>query len=108
MSKAIEHITRGIRSAIKHCADVTNGEDIEGLRHDIRNAPFHAFACHNDCRSYFCKNKEDATDIFSIIPDLKSSGIWDKIMLAVEKTAAKAESFSENRTSNLYVLYILF
>lgn len=80
---------------------------MEGLRHDITNAPYHAFGEHANCRSYFCKKKDesmdDATDTSNIIPELKSAGIWDKIMLAVDKTAAKAEFLCENRTSNLYV-----
>ncbi|XP_062557727.1 uncharacterized protein LOC134222581 [Armigeres subalbatus] len=101
MTKSIDRITRGIRSAIKHCADETNGEDVEGLRHDIRNAPFHAFGVHDDCRSYFCKNKQDVTESQNIVLEFQSHGIWDKITLAVEKSAAKAEFFSENRTSNL-------
>lgn len=107
MSTSIDRITRGIRSAIKHCADNTNGKDTEGLRQDIRNAPFHVFEMHNGCRSYFCEKKNDVSNTRCIIPDLQAIGIWDKIIVAIEKVAAKAEFLSENKTSNLYVEQIV-
>lgn len=103
--KSIDRTTRGMRAAIKHCADETNGNDVEGLRYDIRNAPFHAFGVHNDCRSYFCtKNNADENESGGqkcIVPELQNLGIWDKVLVAVEKLAAKAEFLCENRTSNL-------
>lgn len=98
---SIDRMTRGIRSAIKHCADKTNGKDVDGLRQDIRNAPFHTFGSHDDCREYFCVNKNEPNSQPSIIPELRNLGIWDKILVFVEKLAAKAEFLSENRTSNL-------
>lgn len=118
-SKGIERITRGIRSAIKHCADETNGMEVEELRNDIRNAPFHVFGLHDDCRSYFCSHKKNPSetpealdeenpcenlkpsDEINVIHDLKKHGIWNKILIAVESVAAKSEFLSENRTSNL-------
>lgn len=97
-------ITRGIRSAIKHCADETMGKNVEGLRSDIRNAPSHVFGVHDECRTYFCTNKTDnsePSDESSIIPELQKLGLWNKILIAVESVAAKAEFLCENRTSNL-------
>lgn len=36
-----------------------------------------------------------------VVPQLKGNGIWNKVLVAVEKLAAKAEFLSENKTSNL-------
>lgn len=93
-------MTKGIRSAIVYCAGKTDRNDVEGLRHDIRNAPYHVFGFHENCREYFCDRtvEEGAKDL---IPELKQLGIWNKILVIVEKLAAKAESINENKTSNL-------
>ena len=104
--KSVDRTTRGIRAAIKHCAEETNGSDVEGLRRDIRNAPYHAFGIHDDCRPYFCHpitpNEDECnTQQKCIVPQLKEIGIWNKVLVAVEKLAAKAEFLSENKTSNL-------
>lgn len=96
-------MTKGARSAIKHCADL-GSTDIEGLRNDIRNVPYHVFGVHTDCRDYFCKYKNEINDAPSIISDLEKCGVWGKIMVLMEKLAAKAEFLCENLTSNLYVL----
>lgn len=102
MSKCIDRTTRGIRAAIKYCAENTDGLDVEGLRHDIRNAPFHAFGSHLNCRDYFCTIKEgENDDCDNLISSLDQAGIWNKILVVIEKTAAKAEFINENRTSNL-------
>lgn len=100
MSSRIERITKGARSAIKHCADSGNN-DVEGLRHDIRNVPYHVFGKHTSCRDYFCKYKDDPSMEFSLISDLEKCGVWDKILVIMEKLASKAEFLSENKTSNL-------
>lgn len=100
MSSRIERITKGARSAIKHCAD-SGSEDIEGLRCDIRNVPYHVFGMHSACRDYFCKYKNESDEIPSIISDLQKCGVWDKISVIMEKLASKAEFLCENKTSNL-------
>lgn len=72
------------------------------MRFDIRNAPFHAFGRHSNCRDYFCTIKEgDADYNDNLISDLEQAGIWTKILVIVEKIAAKAEFINENMTSNL-------
>lgn len=103
MNKCIDRTTKGIRAAIKHCAESTSELDIEGLRYDIRNAPFHAFGRHSACRDYFCTIKEEE-DGGNLIPELEKAGVWIKILIVVEKIAAKAEFICENKTSNLYVM----
>lgn len=76
---------------------------IEGLRHDIRNVPYHVFGKHSDCRDYFCVHKIEPNDTPSVIADLEKCGVWNKIAVIMEKLASKAEFICENRTSNLYV-----
>nr|XP_029729141.1 uncharacterized protein LOC115266745 [Aedes albopictus] len=101
VSKCIERITKGIRCAVVHCADKTGGKDVKGLRQDIRNAPYHVFGSHKNCRDYFCDGREEDSE--SLIPELQKLGVWSKIMVVIEKLAAKAEFINENQTSNLYV-----
>lgn len=100
MTNRLDRITKDVRSAIKHCAD-TGSNDVEGLRHDIRNVPYHVFDKHSDCRDYFCVHKCEKNDTPSIILDLQKSGVWDKITVVMEKLASKAEFLCENKTSNL-------
>lgn len=100
ISSCIARITKGVRSAIKHCADC-GSKDVEGLRHDIRNVPYHIFDMHTDCRDYFCKHKDDTSETPSIISELKKCGVWDKMLVIMEKLASKAEFLCENKTSNM-------
>lgn len=95
-------MTKGVRSAIKHCAD-SGSKDVEGLRYDIRNVPYHVFGDHSACRDYFCLHKDETNDTSSIIADLQKCGGWEKIAVIMEKLASKAEFLCENKTSNLYV-----
>lgn len=103
MTKNIERITLGIRSAIKHCADDTNGSDVSGLYEDIRNAPRHVFGDHNACRTYFCNKKEVTEECF--VDLLNRHGVWSKIQNIVDAVAAKADSLKYHKTSNLYEHY---
>lgn len=94
---------KDVRSAIKHCAE-RGSSDIEGLRYDIRNVPYHVFDNHSACRDYFCKYKDaqmSDSDPPSIIVALKNVGVWEKMLTVMEKLASKAEFISENKTSNL-------
>lgn len=93
---------KDVRSAIKYCAD-NGSKDVEGLRQDIRNVPCHVFDEHSNCRDYFCVHKGETSDSPCIIEDLKRCGVWDKIIVVMEKLASKAEFLCENKTSNLYV-----
>lgn len=99
VSKNIERITLGIRSAIKHCAEETHGSDVPGLYHDIRNAPCHVFGQHTNCREYFC-DKRDAEEECHV-DRLKKCGVWTKIQNVVDSVAAKADSLKHNKTSNM-------
>lgn len=102
VSRNIERITLGIRSAIKHCAEVSNGSDVQGLYNDIRNAPYHVFGYHNNCRSYFCSMKDEECHV----DRLEKCGVWSKIQTIVDGVAAKAESLKYNNT-NLLVSYLM-
>lgn len=118
VNKCIDRTTRGIRAAIKHCAEYTDGKKVDDLRYDIRNAPYHAFGKHSGCRNYFCTidegktdanrnlipetNRGDDTDSTKdLISELERCGVWNKILVIVEKIAAKAEFINLNKTSNL-------
>lgn len=92
---------KDVRSAIKYCAD-NGAKDVEGLRQDIRNVPCHVFDEHSNCRDYFCAHKGETSDTPSTITDLKKCGVWDKMIVIMEKLASKAEFLCENKTSNLY------
>lgn len=99
MAKNIERITLGIRSAIKHCAEESDGADIEGLYHDIRNAPYHVFGRHDDCRTYFCSKRDSGEECY--VDRLKTCGVWSKIQSIVDSVAGKSESLKYNKTSNM-------
>lgn len=100
VTNKIDRMTKGVRSAIKHCAE-NGASDIEGLRNDIRNVPYHVFDSHSACRDYFCKHKDTTKSNPSIIADLGKNGVWEKILIVMEKLASKAEFLCENKTSNL-------
>lgn len=99
VSKNIERVTLGIRSAIKHCAEETNGTDVSGLYEDIRNAPRHVFGDHTACRSYFCTKKDAKEECYVNL--LMKFGVWSKIQSIVDAVAAKADSLKYHKTSNL-------
>lgn len=99
MTKNIGRITLGIRSAIKHCAEDTNGSDVSGLYEDIRNAPRHVFGDHSACRSYFCSHQDASEECY--VDLLDNFGVWSKIQNIVDGVAAKADSLKYHKTSNL-------
>lgn len=99
VSKNLERITFGIRCAIKHCADETGGQDVEGLRFDIRNVPAHVFGSHDKCRSYFCTKQ--TLDDENYVPHLNKCDVLSRIQKIVDAVAAKAEFLNHNKTSNL-------
>lgn len=92
-------IARGVRAAITHCANVTNGSDVEGLRHDIRNVPAHVFGDHQKCRDYFCSKITNPDDCH--VELLQKYGVLSKIQGVVDMVAAKAEFLNHNKTSNM-------
>ena len=52
----MRRITHGARSAIRtHSAT----QDVNALRHDLRNEPRHCFGDHSKCVSEFCKYKDE-------------------------------------------------
>lgn len=99
VSRKLDRITFGIRSAIKHCAEETGGKDVEGLRFDIRNVPSHVFGNHDKCREYFCSKKTQVDDNY--LPQLNKYGVYTKIQKIVDSVAAKAEFLNLNKTSKL-------
>lgn len=99
VSKNLERVTFGIRCAIKHCAEQTDGQDVEGLRLDIRNVLSHVFGQHDKCRAYFCTQKTLEDDNY--MPQLIKSNVFAKMQKIVDAVAAKAEFLNLNKTSNL-------
>lgn len=105
MSK-VERIPKGCRGAIKHCSESTDPKALDQLRKEIRNAPYHVYGYHRDCRNYFCPRAGEDGAMPSVIIDLQNEGVWQQVMLIMEKLAAKAEQLCEHRTSNLYVFFM--
>jgi len=56
--KAIRRLTAGARAAIRMHAST---RDINQLRHDLRNAPYHVFGEHSKCNPAFCQVRAGTT-----------------------------------------------
>ena len=57
--KAIRRLTAGARAAIRMHAPT---RDINQLRHDLRNAPYHVFGEHSKCNPAFCHVRAGTTE----------------------------------------------
>ena len=53
--KQIRRLTAGARAAIRMHART---QEVEQLRHDLRNAPYHVFGDHSKCNQAFCHVRE--------------------------------------------------
>ena len=56
--KAIRRLTAGARAAIRMHAST---RDVNQLRHDLRNAPYHVFGEHSKCNPAFCQVRAGTT-----------------------------------------------
>lgn len=92
-----------LQAAIKHCRD-TGGNDVDGLRHDIRNIVPHVFGEHAQCRDYFC-NKNASTSYHSGESALSNLRINDKVYDAVckimERVAVDADRLRLGMETNI-------
>lgn len=92
---AIERLVKGVRSAIKECGRTGN---LDLLKHDIRNAPYHVFGDHNKCRETFCKRK--GSDEINLINQLEASGLLIEINRIVRMVLEKADRLASDTTTN--------
>lgn len=89
----IERLVKGIRVAIREAGKTGN---VEQLRHDVRNAPFHVFGEHENCRADFCNRSGEV----SLVPQVVESGLFPEVLKALDYIVQKADRLRFNDTTN--------
>ncbi|KAJ8885508.1 hypothetical protein PR048_011706 [Dryococelus australis] len=83
-----QHLRTAFVSAIKYRKDQesfnSNYERTEELRKYVLNSPYHVFGNHDKC------SKHGETDL---APQLKAAGIWQELLIPVQRIASHATSF---------------
>ena len=89
--KQIRRLTAGARAAIRMHAPTRNTTQ---LRHDLRNAPYHAFGDHSKCNPAFCHvrgsvteeaNEENSPNLGTTLPTLSSLQVQLDNIIAPER-----------------------
>lgn len=97
----IEEIIKGIRSARMHWfkTDIPHSTQVENLRNDIYNAPFHVFGSHKNCADYFCKKK--SSDEENLVVKMESDGTWNQVMNALSRSRLNAKCILAYENTNI-------
>lgn len=105
LNNSIKRLRNGIQGAIKHASEnaaLSHSVKLQMLRKDVLNGPSHVFGDHSSCSAYFCDKK---TDQLNWIPDMKDSGLYQDIMVIVDRIARNAESLVLNMNNNAAECY---
>lgn len=89
----IERLVKGVRVAIK---EASKTGDIEQLRNDVQNAPYHVLGRHDKCRKNFC-SRDGETDHTK---DAEVNGLLGEMLKAVDPVVQKADRLKFNQTTN--------
>lgn len=92
----LERLVKGVRTAIKECGKSHN---VNILREDLKNAPYHVLGSHKNCRPTYCTrsnmNEKDN------VPLMESGKIMSEILAIVDKVTRKADRLVFNTTTNI-------
>ncbi|KAF0747565.1 YqaJ domain-containing protein, partial [Aphis craccivora] len=92
----LERLVKGVRTAIKECGKSHN---VNILREDLKNAPFHVLGSHKNCHPTYCTwsnmNEKDN------VPLMESGKIMSEILAIVDKVTRKADRLVFNTTTNI-------
>lgn len=92
----LERLVKGVRTAIKECGKFQN---VDVLRKDLKNAPYHVLGCHTSCRQAFCKRTNLGEK--DNVPLMESGKMMDEIISIVDKVTRKADRLVFNNTTNI-------
>ncbi|KAK4885602.1 hypothetical protein RN001_001873 [Aquatica leii] len=73
------------------------------LQNDIKNSPNHIFGDHSSCDSYFCTKNTETEE--NLVPELKSSGLFDLIKKINLRLAYNATSLLHDIDTNAVETY---
>ncbi|CAG4936763.1 unnamed protein product [Parnassius apollo] len=95
----IRRLNNAVTGAVAHAQqlELATADKIRILQEDLRNGPCHVFGCHDSCKQYYCKGLVTEENL---VPQLKSSGIWNDIFENVGWLLQNAESLLLQETNN--------
>ncbi|XP_039296667.1 uncharacterized protein LOC120354188 isoform X2 [Nilaparvata lugens] len=94
----IKRLKAAVRGSVAHYASDKN---IEDLKRDLRNGPFHVLGYHGNCKSYFCKDIDTGSMI-----EGQTLNVLKKVEIALKPLLLKASMLWHNKTSNLAENYM--
>ncbi|XP_044759630.1 uncharacterized protein LOC123317261 [Coccinella septempunctata] len=88
----IERLVKSVRTIVKN-----NAQDTVMLRNDLRNALYHVFGNHSNCRDSYCKRKNSGEEDYTknMTPDF-----FMEILTNIEPMVHKADRLIYNETTN--------
>lgn len=94
-------LRRAVTEAVKHrkTEETPLEEKIALLQADILNGPSHVFGDHCKCSQYFCSGPKEGEK--NLVPELKSSGLYEQIMKSVKYLAYNSRSLIHDVDSNV-------
>lgn len=92
----LERLVKGVRTAIKECGKSNN---VNVLRDDLKNAPYHVLGSHLNCRPAYCTRSN--TNEKNNVPLMESGKIMSEIIAIVDKVVRKADCLVYNTTTNI-------
>ena len=90
----LERLVKGVRVAIKNAA---KNDDVDGLRRDLANAPFHVFGRHQNCGLFCTRGDSEEQDL---TPFIENSGLMAEIKKYIDKLIHMADSLVYDDTTN--------
>lgn len=101
LGENVLRLRNAVQKAAKHWKNTTigNKDQIENLRRDIINAPYHVFGSHKDCETYFCPPDKRAGDT-NLVEMMTKDGFFYKIQECFVKIADNTESLLHTANNN--------
>ncbi|XP_075530168.1 uncharacterized protein LOC142563505 [Dermacentor variabilis] len=98
--QAAVRLRSGVASAIRYRSsqDGPLHQKIRQLEADIRNGPSHVFGEHQNCATYFCSGPKN--DEFNRVPELRSTGVYEEILVAMNRVADNSFSLIHDVDNN--------
>ncbi|KAK4876863.1 hypothetical protein RN001_009369 [Aquatica leii] len=98
----IPRLSTAVRSAIINNSKTT--KDVEQLREDLRNSPYHVFGDHSNCRLEYCKRKNE--DEINSVTLLKQTKMFSEVWSALDYLVCKSNRLVTNATTNYAERYM--
>ncbi|KAK4883397.1 hypothetical protein RN001_006716 [Aquatica leii] len=97
-----ELLSTAVRSAIINNSKTI--KDVEQLREDLRNSPYHVFGDHSKCPLEYCKRKNE--DEINYVTLLKQIKMFSEVWSALDYLVCKANRLVTNATTNYAERYM--